>query len=84
VNECTVIGVPDERWGERVHAVVVLLPGQTLDLESLRTYCRKFIAGYKCPKSLEVRPEPLPRSATGKVLKRELRIPYWEGRARQI
>jgi long-chain acyl-CoA synthetase len=73
VNECSVIGIPDERWGERVHAVVVLLPGRELDLESLREHCRGSIAGYKCPKSLELRAEPLPRSAAGKVLKRELR-----------
>jgi long-chain acyl-CoA synthetase len=84
VDECTVIGIPDERWGERVHAIVVLRPGHPLDLEQLRAFCRKSIAGYKCPKSMEARSEPLPRSAAGKVLKRELRIPYWQGRARHI
>jgi long-chain acyl-CoA synthetase len=84
VDECTVIGVPDERWGERVHAVVVLSAGQSLSLEALRTYCRDSIAGYKCPKSMEVRPAPLPRSAAGKVLKRELRSPHWQKGGRKI
>ncbi len=84
VNECTVIGIPDERWGESVHAIAVLFPGQTLDIDSLRAYCRAHIAGYKCPKSLEIRQSPLPRSAVGKVLKRELREPYWQGRERKI
>jgi long-chain acyl-CoA synthetase len=84
INECTVIGVPDERWGERVHAIVVLRLGRELDLESLRAHCRESIAGYKCPTSLEVRVEPLPRSAAGKVLKRELRHSYRDEHARQI
>jgi long-chain acyl-CoA synthetase len=84
VDECTVIGVPDDRWGERVHAVVVLSPGQRLSLEELRAYCRESIAGYKCPQSMEVRSAPLPRSAAGKVLKRELRSPHWQGRDRKI
>jgi long-chain acyl-CoA synthetase len=84
VSECTVIGIPDEKWGESIHAIAVLFPGQQLDVGSLRTHCRAFIAGYKCPKSLEIRTDPLPRSAVGKVLKRELREPYWQGRERKI
>jgi long-chain acyl-CoA synthetase len=83
VNECAVIGVPDERWGERVHAVVVLRPDQELDLELVRVHCRDSIAGYKCPTSLQIRAEPLPRSAAGKVLKRELRLAYAAEHARQ-
>jgi long-chain acyl-CoA synthetase len=67
-----VIGVPHEQWGEAVHAVVVRKPGAQVDAEQLRLYCREFIAGYKCPKSVEFRDE-LPLSAAGKVLKRELR-----------
>lgn len=69
-----VIGIPHERWGEAVHAVVVLKPGAEVDEEHLRLHCREFIAGYKCPKSVEFRAE-LPLSAAGKVLKRELRKP---------
>jgi long-chain acyl-CoA synthetase len=67
-----VIGIPHEQWGEAVHAVVVRKPGAELDAEQLRLYCREFIAGYKCPKSIEFR-DALPLSAAGKVLKRELR-----------
>jgi long-chain acyl-CoA synthetase len=67
-----VIGIPHEQWGEAVHAVVVLKPGTQVDEEQLRQYCREFIAGYKCPKSIEFR-DALPLSAAGKVLKRELR-----------
>jgi long-chain acyl-CoA synthetase len=69
-----VIGIPHERWGEAVHAVVVLKPGAEVDEAQLRLHCREFIAGYKCPKSVEFRAE-LPLSAAGKVLKRELRKP---------
>lgn len=69
-----VIGIPHERWGEAVHAVVVLKPGAEVDEAQLRLHCREFIAGYKCPKSVEFRTE-LPLSAAGKVLKRELRKP---------
>ncbi|KJZ46213.1 long-chain-fatty-acid--CoA ligase [Pseudomonas fluorescens] len=72
VAMCAVIGVPHEQWGEAVHAVVVCKPGAQADEEQLRLFCREFIAGYKCPKSVEFRDE-LPLSAAGKVLKRELR-----------
>ncbi len=84
VEECAVIGVPDERWGERVHAIVVPKAGAQPDLETLDAHCRQHIAAYKCPKSLELRMQPLPRNAAGKVLKRELRQPYWEGRDRAV
>jgi long-chain acyl-CoA synthetase len=84
VDECAVIGIPDETWGERVHAVVVLKAGSAVELEPLRAYCREHIAGYKCPRSMEVRSKPLPRSAAGKVLKRELRELYWAGRTRNV
>jgi long-chain acyl-CoA synthetase len=67
-----VIGIPHEQWGEAVHAVVVRKPGAEVDEEQLRRYCREFIAGYKCPKSVEFR-DALPLSAAGKILKRELR-----------
>src|SRR3546814_18458617 len=69
-----VIGVPDPVWGERVHAVIVLKDGQdALDLADLQAFCKQRIASYKCPKSLELRDAPLPRSPAGKILKGPLR-----------
>ena len=79
VRECAVIGVPDERWGERVHAIVVTVPGASPDEATLRAHLEPRLARYKCPKSWEFRAEPLPRSPIGKVLKAELRKPYWAG-----
>jgi fatty-acyl-CoA synthase len=72
VYEAAVIGLPDERWGERVHAVVVARPGYSLTEEELVAHCRQHLAGYKCPKTTEV-VEALPKNVTGKVLKRDLR-----------
>ena len=72
VLEAAVIGLPDETWGERVHAVVVTRPDHTLALDELRSFCKTRLAGYKCPRSLEI-VESLPKSGAGKVLKRELR-----------
>ena len=83
VATCAVIGVPDETWGERVHAVVVPAAGRTVTLEELHEFCTARIAGYKVPRSVEV-VEALPVSAAGKVLKRELRRPYWEGQERGV
>jgi long-chain acyl-CoA synthetase len=80
VREAAVFGVPDERWGEAVHAVVVAREGARPSPEELVAHCREAIAGYKVPKRIELRDEPLPKSGTGKVLKRELRAPFWEGR----
>jgi long-chain acyl-CoA synthetase len=79
VGEVAVIGVPDERWGERVHAVVVPKAGASLTAEQVMEHCHEQIAGYKCPKSVEFRDTPLPLSGAGKVLKRDLREPYWKG-----
>jgi long-chain acyl-CoA synthetase len=84
VAEVAVIGVPDERWGERVHAVIVPRAGAALTEEAIREACRKSIAGYKVPRSMEFRSEPLPLSAAGKVLKRALREPYWQGYQRAV
>jgi acyl-CoA synthetase (AMP-forming)/AMP-acid ligase II len=82
VLEATVFGIPDERWGEAVHAVVV--PRGAVEPDELIAHCRGLIAGYKVPRSLQLREEPLPKSGPGKVLKRELRAPFWEGRDTQI
>ena len=81
VAQVAVIGIPHELWGEAVHAVVVLHPGMDATAEDLIEHARKTIAGYKLPKSVEFRTEPLPLSGALKPLKRELRKPYWEGRA---
>jgi long-chain acyl-CoA synthetase len=77
VDECAVIGVPDDRWGERVHAIVVLKSGGALTLDDLQAYLQNQLAGYKRPRSLDIRTSPLPRGAAGKILKRSLREPYW-------
>jgi long-chain acyl-CoA synthetase len=86
VLEAAVFGIPDERWGEAVHAVVVARPGADpagLDA-ALHDHVRASIAGYKTPKRIEVRTEPLPKSGPGKILKRELRAPYWTGHETSI
>jgi acyl-CoA synthetase (AMP-forming)/AMP-acid ligase II len=83
VSMAGVIGVPDDRWGERVHAMVVLRPGHTLTAEALIAHCRSQIAGYKCPRSVEFR-DALPLSAAGKLLKHALRAPFWAGRSRNV
>jgi long-chain acyl-CoA synthetase len=84
VLEAAVFGVPDERWGERVHAVIVRQPRTNPDERELIAHCRTLIAGYKLPRSIEIRDEPLPKSGAGKILKRELREPHWIGRERQV
>ncbi|MBV6754867.1 long-chain-fatty-acid--CoA ligase [Rhodococcus opacus] len=72
VSSCAVIGLPDPRWGERVHAVIVLKPGSVATVEEIQAHTRKFIAGYKTPRSIEF-VTTLPMSAAGKILKRDLR-----------
>jgi fatty-acyl-CoA synthase len=83
VAEVAVIGVPDEKWGETVTALVVLAEGQSADEAALIEHCRSKLAHYKCPTSIEFRDE-LARTATGKLQKFKLRAPYWEGRERQV
>ncbi len=84
VAQVAVIGVPDEKWGEAVHAIVVLHPGAEATETEIIAHAREAIAGYKVPKSIEFRAEPLPLSGAMKVLKRELREPYWEGHGRAV
>ena len=84
VLEAAVFGVPDATWGEAVHAVVVPRPGHTVDTVSLIAFCHEHIAGYKVPKQINLRSDPLPKSGPGKVLKRELRAPFWVGYTAQI
>lgn len=84
VQECAVIGIPDDRWGEAVHAVVVLGEGGEAAESDIIDHCREKIAGYKVPRSVEFRSEPLPISGAGKILKNELRSPYWEGSQKKV
>ncbi len=84
VAQVAVIGIPSEQWGEAVHAVVVPDGDATVTEDELKAWCRERIAGFKVPKSFEFRAEPLPLSGAMKVLKRDLRAPYWEGRERTV
>jgi long-chain acyl-CoA synthetase len=84
VAQCAVVGIPNEHWGEQVHAVVVLKSGAQATADELIEFCKTLIAGYKCPRSVDLRETPLPLSGAGKVLKRELRKPFWENRERRV
>ncbi|MCX7271831.1 MAG: fatty-acid--CoA ligase, partial [Burkholderiales bacterium] len=83
VAACAVIGIPSERWGESVHAVIVLKPGQTTDADAIMAHCKTLIAGYKCPRSVAF-VDALPLSGAGKILKTKLREPHWAGHQRNV
>jgi len=83
VQEVAVFGIPSEEWGEAVHAVVVVQAGQALAPEALMTFARQHLASYKVPRSISFAPE-LPKTESGKVLKRSLREPFWQGRTRRV
>jgi fatty-acyl-CoA synthase len=83
VAEAAVIGIPHDKWGETVMALVVVRPGQQVTEDDLMEHCRSRMAHYKCPTRIELR-EALARTATGKLQKFKLRAPFWEGRDRQV
>lgn len=85
VLEAAVIGIPDERWGESVHAIVVPKEGAEAPRKrALLAHCREHLADFKVPNSLDIRPENLPRTPSGKIKKTVLREPYWAGRDRKV
>jgi len=84
IRQCVVIGIPSEKWGEQVHAIVRLRDGMTVTEAEIIAHARTLIAGYKVPRSVTFYTEEFPRSPANKILKHQLRAPYWEGRARKI
>jgi long-chain acyl-CoA synthetase len=84
VLETAVVGIPDETWGESVHAVIVCKPGTNVSSDELIAHVRTQIASYKIPRSIEFHSEALPKSGAGKILKRNLREKYWVGKSRRV
>ncbi len=84
VAECAVIGIPHAKWGEQVHAIVCLKEAQETTEQEIIDHCKQLIATFKCPRSITIRSEPLPLSGAGKILKKDLRSPYWEGQGKQV
>src|SRR5271155_1505992 len=81
--DVAVFGIPSEQWGEVVHATVVRTPGSTLTEAEITAFAREHLAGYKVPRTVDFTAE-LPRTGSGKLLKRQLRAPYWAGRSAQV
>ena len=84
VEQVAIIGIPHETWGEQVHAIIVRSAGAEVTEDEVKAFAKEHIAGYKVPKSVEFRTEPLPLSGAMKVLKKDLRAPYWEGQDRAV
>ena len=83
IADAAVIGIPDDKWGEATKAFIVQAEGDPLDETEVISYVRTQIAGYKCPKTVEYI-DALPRNPSGKILRKDLRAPYWEGKERIV
>ena len=83
VKECAVVSAPDPKWGERVQAVVVVREGHTVTEEELIKHCKDRLAGYKCPKKIEIW-EQLPKTPIGKIIRKDVKKHYWEGKDKLI
>jgi acyl-CoA synthetase (AMP-forming)/AMP-acid ligase II len=83
IYDVAVFGIPSDEWGEAVHATVVLAPGTTLSADDIKAFGKQHLAGYKVPRSVDFVAE-LPRTGSGKILKRQLRAPFWAGRTAQV
>jgi long-chain acyl-CoA synthetase len=84
VLEAAVVGVPDATWGEAIKAIIVLKPGSQATAEDIMAHCRAHIAHFKVPRSVDFYEGALPKSGSGKILKRELREKYWAGQERRV
>ena len=84
VIECAVIGIPNSEWGEAVHAIVRKDANSKINDQDVINHSKSLIAGFKCPKSVSFREEPMPLSGAGKILKTTLREPFWEGHEKQV
>ena len=83
IHEAAVIGVPNEKWGESVKAIIVLKPGETATEDEIIEYCKEKAAGYKKPRSVDI-VDDLPRNPSGKILKRVIREQYWGEREYKV
>src|SRR5262249_153834 len=84
VDEAAVFGIPDAKWGELVMACVVLKPGKTLSADELTAYCRRSLANYKIPRPIEFSDTKLPKTGSGKMLKKILRESFWAHQGRAV
>jgi len=83
IEDAAVFGVPDDEWGERVHAAVSVCPGETLGVDEVLSFCRQHLADYKVPREVSFH-AALPRDTAGKLVKRVLREPFWAGRSSRV